>query len=153
MAVQQGGAEAARYPLACARCARPGDHPLRPGWQDLACRRCGARLVVLFAKVRGSRSRRDTAGNRRAYDTRVVYGGTEELVEFAGGGGEEFEMRSGDEVAFVLFRGRLHLLYNFTLRRCLRLRRRPAVGWVTILAVLAAAALALAVAVLWLVRR
>jgi len=82
------------------------------------CRDCGRELGIVFAKIRAKRSQGYRRQFRRFFSVRVYLpSGGEDLIQFWSNGYEDFELRQGDEVAFVYVNNEVHSVVNLNISR------------------------------------
>lgn len=118
-----------RVNLICPGCQVPELHHVdASGGGTLKCSRCGIDFATRVVQVRSKSSRGSRKTNTRDFTVRAHdLAGRDELFEFTAHGNADFELRSRDFAAFTYRRGRLALVQNLTLGRCLWLGP-PATG-------------------------
>lgn len=86
-------------------------------WQPAPCDKCQSDYNVVYAIVRGKRSRKKPKGGRD-FNLRVIgHCGKEKLFEWDAFYGEDIELRSKDEIALICDNDRIIVAINFTIAR------------------------------------
>lgn len=105
--------------LVCPKCVAQNRYKIdsmqmvSDGRQTLQCPGCSTEFTARLVFIRSKRSRkRDTL---RAFDVRVMVGGSEELIQFITYDTTDMELRSKDLVAFLYLGDKLAIVQNLTI--------------------------------------
>jgi hypothetical protein len=109
--------------LVCPKCSAEGLYLLSVGMTGCTCAACKKQFDCLVATVRAKRSRGDKKGGTREYSIRVLIGQDERLIEFDSNSYYDFEMRSGDDAAFLYRKDAVYVVHNFTIGRYRRINK------------------------------
>jgi len=97
------------------------------GVHKLKCPECQTTFTVNIARVRAKRSRGAKKQNMRSFSLRVrevTFGNQRErFVEFVNASYEDFELRSGDAVAFSYLEDELKVIQNHTIQQYMTIVR------------------------------